>query len=90
MTSSNHYCNVLQSLPSGSEVTFHTNDKSYYNTIFKRFYPRTNSALFIIDPFYKLGGYPLLIQCKDITSMDIPNSDQEESSETTGVTDEDE
>ncbi|MDQ0223894.1 hypothetical protein CHH83_08920 [Bacillus sp. 7586-K] len=83
MTSSINYCSALQSLPSGSEVTVHTKDKSYYNTIFKRYYPRTNTALIVIDPFYSLGGYPVLIPCHEIVSIDLPNSIQ-------GVSDEDE
>jgi len=83
MNLSNNFCSVLKSLPSGSEVTFHTYEKSYYNTIFKKYYTETNTALFVVDPFYNFGGYPVLVPCHEIASMDLPNSVQ-------GVSDEDE
>ena len=75
------YCSILQSLSSGSEVNIHTNDKTYYNAIFKKFYPRTNTALFMTDQFYNYGGIPVLIQCRNITSMVLPFSMQDISDE---------
>lgn len=75
------YCAILRSLPSGSEVNIHTNDKSYYNAIFKKIYPRTSIALFMIDQFYSYGGFPILIHCSKISSMDLPFSMQDVSDE---------
>ena len=77
----NDYRTILRSLPSGSEVNIHTDDKSYYNAIFKKLYPRTNTALFIVDQLYSFGGYPVLIHYSKITSMDLPFSMQDVSDE---------
>lgn len=76
-----NYCSTLQSLPPGSEVNIHTADKSYYNAIFKKYYHRTNTALFLVDQFYSYGGIPVLIHCSKITSMDSPFTMQDVSDE---------
>ncbi|AGT31172.1 hypothetical protein M493_04335 [Geobacillus genomosp. 3] len=66
--------NQLTTLPPNTEVNVHTANETYYNALFLRFEPQTNTVSLLVDRFYEDGGRPLTLNAAAITAIDLPAS----------------
>ncbi|RFU66004.1 hypothetical protein [Peribacillus glennii] len=84
MESPENYDNVLLGLEPGSEVNVHTEKKTFYNAIFKKYNPDKKVGYFLIDQFYEFKSFLLPIPLRKIVSMDLPVELQQGNQDTEG------
>lgn len=64
----------LMELETGTEVTVHTEDESFYEASFQGFDEETGAVNLEIDQFYPEGGNDVSIEEKEIVSLQTPDT----------------